>query len=156
MLILQAHGFERYEISAFCQPNKQAHHNLNYWLFGDYYGIGAGAHGKLTTATQAIMRTRKHRQPSDYLAKEKPYLAAIEQVGADDMVFEFMLNTSRLNQSIPLSLFSDRTNLNLDALLPKLILAQQKGLVTIDHDAWQVTPMGRRYTNDLQALFLPD
>ena len=157
LILLNAQGFERYEISAFCQPGKSARHNLNYWLFGDYYGIGAGAHGKLTAADgKSVWRTRKHRQPNDYLSASKPCLAAIEQVSPDDLVFEFMLNTTRLQQAISKSLFAERTGLDFNYLAPKLALAQIKGLIDIDDTHWRVTPLGRRYTNDLQALFLAD
>ncbi|CAM2853990.1 radical SAM family heme chaperone HemW [Legionella worsleiensis] len=152
--MLRDAGFERYEISAFAQPGKQARHNLNYWLFGDYLGIGAGAHGKITTIN-AIKRTRKHRQPKDYLNQDKPCLAHIEEVTGDDLLFEFMLNTTRLEQPIPLELFSQTTGLNINTLLPKLKIAQEKKLIILTDDHWQVSPLGRRFTNNLQALFLP-
>ncbi|KTD46382.1 radical SAM family heme chaperone HemW [Legionella quateirensis] len=152
--LLQESGYTRYEISAFSQPDKKARHNLNYWLFGDYLGIGAGAHGKITTA-HAILRTRKHRQPKDYLNQDKPYLAHIEEVTNEELLFEFMLNTTRLEQPIPLELFNQTTGLDLNLLLPKLKTAQDKNLIVLTHDHWQVSPLGRRFTNNLQALFLP-
>ena len=152
--LLKNAGFERYEISAFSKPNKQARHNLNYWLFGDYFGIGAGAHGKLTTP-EGIVRTRKHRQPKDYQNSTKPFLAGLDSVSNEELVFEFMLNTTRLEQPIPLDLFVTTTGLELTDLLPKLKLAQNKHLISINHTHWQVTELGRRYTNNLQALFLP-
>ena len=151
---LKDSGFTRYEISAFSKTNKQARHNLNYWLFGDYFGIGAGAHGKLTTP-KGILRTRKHRQPKDYQNPDKPFLAGLELVEGDELVFEFMLNTTRLEQAIPLALFPAATGLELNNLLPKLKLAQSKNLISLTDTDWQVTALGRRYTNDLQALFLP-
>ncbi|ARH01020.1 radical SAM family heme chaperone HemW [Legionella micdadei] len=153
--LLAAHGYQRYEISAFCKTEKFARHNLNYWLFGDYYGVGAGAHGKITEAGQ-VFRLKKHRQPNEYLHPEKSYLAAEEQVGADSLLFEFMLNTSRLEQAIPMSLFTERTGLPLSVLKPFLIKAAEIGLITMDDHFWQVTSFGRRYTNNLQAMFLPD
>ncbi len=154
---LAENGYQRYEISAFCKAGKFAQHNLNYWLFGDYYGIGAGAHGKITTTNTAqIFRTRKQRQPNDYLNPEKPFLAAKEQVGTDALLFEFMLNTTRLQQAIANSLFSETTGLAFTLLKPLLTKAANTGLITMDADSWQVTPLGRRYTNDLQAMFLPD
>ncbi|MBL7480271.1 radical SAM family heme chaperone HemW [Legionella bononiensis] len=152
--LLQKSGYTRYEISAFSQPDKKARHNLNYWLFGDYLGIGAGAHGKITTA-HSILRTRKHRQPKDYLNQDKPYLAHIEEVTNEELLFEFMLNTTRLEQPIPLELFNRTTGLDLNLLLPKLKTAQDKNLIVLNHDHWQVSPLGRRFTNNLQALFLP-
>jgi putative oxygen-independent coproporphyrinogen III oxidase len=151
---LKEAGFTRYEISAFSKPEKQARHNLNYWLFGDYFGIGAGAHGKITNA-KGIQRTRKHRQPKDYQNIDKPFLAGLEIIEGDELVFEFMLNTTRLEQAIPLEMFSNHTGLDLSFLLPKLKLAQQKNLISLSDTHWQVTPFGRRYTNNLQALFLP-
>lgn len=153
-LLLEEEGLKRYEISAFARTNKQSRHNLNYWLFGDYLGIGAGAHGKYTSP-KGIMRTRKHRQPSDYLNPNKPYLAAQEPVLAEDLIFEFMLNATRLDQPIPLNLFTKTTGLALDYLLPKLTLAIEKKLITLNMDHWQVSDLGRKYTNNLQELFLP-
>ncbi|HAT8666513.1 radical SAM family heme chaperone HemW [Legionella pneumophila] len=152
--LLHDSGYHRYEISAFSKPEKQARHNINYWLFGDYLGIGAGAHGKMTTPN-AIIRTRKHRQPKDYLDNEKPYLAACETITGKELLFEFMLNTTRLEQSIPLDLFTTATGLELNQLLPLLKLANKKQLINLTDTHWQVTPLGRQYTNDLQALFLP-
>jgi oxygen-independent coproporphyrinogen-3 oxidase len=152
--LLKEAGFNRYEISAFCQDNKKAQHNVNYWLFGDYLGIGAGAHGKLTDAGQ-IQRTRKHRLPKEYQNPDKPFLAQKELIEGEELVFEFMLNATRLEQAIPLALFSQRTGLAIDSLLPKLKRAQAKNLITLSDKEWQITALGRRYTNDLQALFLP-
>lgn len=155
LALLATHEFKRYEISAFCQQEKLARHNLNYWLFGDYYGIGAGAHGKISLG-QNIYRTRKQRQPTDYLALDKTFLVERELVTPDSLLFEFMLNTTRLEQAIPHALFSERTGLPFDHLHPLLAHAASKGLITLDDLFWQITPFGRRYTNDLQALFLPD
>lgn len=157
LAILNAHHYNRYEISAFSKQNKQAQHNLNYWLFGDYYGIGAGAHGKLTTPDlKQVYRTRKHRQPIDYLNSSKPYLAGIDEVNKHELLFEFMLNTTRLEQPIKKSLITERTGLPYSALEPLLQQAVDKGLVYFSETHWQITPFGRRYTNNLQEIFLPD
>ncbi len=157
LALLESQQYDRYEISAFCQAGKPARHNLNYWLFGDYYGIGAGAHGKWTSEDgKQVHRTRKYRQPADYLNPEKSFLAASEQVSANALVFEFMLNATRLQQPIAMALFTERTGLSIDYLMPGLSAAQTKGLITQDSAHWQITPFGRRYTNDLQALFLLD
>ncbi|MCW8417633.1 radical SAM family heme chaperone HemW [Fluoribacter dumoffii] len=153
LALLKKSGFERYEISAFAKPGRHARHNLNYWLFGDYLGIGAGAHGKITVENR-ILRTRKHRQPREYLDKNKPFLASIETVEAQDLLFEFMLNTTRLQQPISLDLFTQRTGLPFSYLLPKLKIAEHKKLIALTKTHWQVTSLGRRYTNDLQALYL--
>ena len=152
--LLRESGYLRYEISAFSQLKRQAAHNVNYWLFGDYLGIGAGAHGKLTHG-DTVQRTRKHRIPKRYQSLEKPFLAQLQTVAGDELIFEFMLNTTRLECAIPFSLFEQRTGLPLNRLLPKLEQARCRGLITLDDNAWQITRLGRRYTNDLQSLFLP-
>lgn len=156
LALLNAHNFERYEISAFCNKKRYAQHNINYWLFGDYLGIGAGAHGKLTQPnTNQVQRTRKQRQPKDYLDQNKPFMAEIKSVGNDDLLFEFMLNTTRLEQAIPFLLFTERTGIDFTVLEPKLREAETKGFITLHKNAWQVNPLGRQFTNDMQALFLP-
>lgn len=154
LALLDQHRYTRYEISAFCRDGKTAQHNLNYWLFGDYLGIGAGAHGKITSINGHVQRTRKHRQPADYLNPDKAYMAACEVVNDEDLIFEFMLNTTRLQQPIANTLFTERTGLDFRQLLPGLHLAAQKGLIRLEETCWQITPFGRRYTNDLQGLFL--
>lgn len=151
---LQNNAYERYEISAFCRDKHYARHNMNYWLFGDYYGIGAGAHGKLTDDEAQVFRTRKHRLPNEYLDPNKAYLAASEKPTVEDLLFEFMLNTTRLEQAIPYALFKERTGLSICLLEDRLKGAEQKGLIQLQAEGWQVTKLGRRYTNDLQALFL--
>ncbi|WP_115332475.1 radical SAM family heme chaperone HemW [Legionella busanensis] len=154
--LLSEQGLTRYEISAFSKHNKTARHNLNYWLFGDYYGIGAGAHGKLTFNTEPIIyRTQKYRQPKDYLDPDKVFLVGKEKVSAETLLFEFMLNTTRLQQPIPNNLFTERTGLSFNVLAAKLHEAESKGLIKLSKDFWQVSELGRRYTNNLQALFLP-
>lgn len=152
---LQTEGYERYEISAFSKPGKTSRHNLNYWLYGDYYGIGAGAHGKITLDDGTIYRTHKQRQPNDYLNKEKPFLAGNELILPKELPFEFMLNATRLECPIPYSLFTERTHLPFSHLQTKLNEAQAKGLIHQSETTWQVTDLGRRYTNNLQELFLP-
>ncbi len=154
--LLQKNRYTRYEISAFCRNEGVSRHNLNYWLFGDYYGIGAGAHGKLTTEhAQTIYRTKKHRQPNDYLNANKPCLIEVCEISPADQLFEFILNTSRLEQPIPYSLWIERTGLETDNLISGLKHAEQKGLVECHEAHWQITSFGRRFTNDLQLIFLP-
>lgn len=153
--LLAAKNYERYEISAFCQTKQQSQHNLNYWLFGDYLGIGAGAHGKIThPQTSEVIRTQKYRQPHDYLDPKKPFLASQTSIQADELLFEFMLNTTRLQQPIPFSLFHERTGLEFSSLMPKLKIAEEKGLILINKDHWIISELGRNFTNDLQCLFL--
>lgn len=154
--LLQKHRYTRYEISAFCRGEGASKHNLNYWLFGDYYGIGAGAHGKLSTEhAQSIYRTRKHRQPSDYLDSNKTCLTELSEISLADQLFEFILNTTRLEQPIPYTLWTQRTGLSMDNLLPGLKKAEQQGLIQCHKAHWQITPFGRRFTNNLQMIFLP-
>lgn len=153
--LLEKHHFKRYEISAFCRLDKTAKHNLNYWLFGDYFGIGAGAHGKITHEGR-VFRTRKQRQPNDYLNPNKIFLAGLDEVKQDELVFEFMLNATRLQQAIPHTLFTEKTGLHFDHLSSGLLKAQSKGLLQINEHDWQITTLGRRYTNNLQAIFLPE
>lgn len=153
--LLQKNAYQRYEISAFCKAGSQAKHNLNYWLFGDYYGIGAGAHGKISChLPNQVLRTEKYRQPKDYLNPDKAYLSKTTALDSDALIFEFMLNACRLEQAIAFDLFSQRTGLLIDHLMPLLKTAAAKGLIEIGPAAWQVTPLGRRFTNDLQAIFL--
>lgn len=154
--LLNKHGYKRYEISAFCKNNKTSKHNLNYWLFGDYFGIGAGAHGKITDKNGKIYRTRKSRQPKDYLDNNKPFLSEILEIDTDNLLFEFMLNTTRLQQPIQFDLFTQKTGLPFALLKDKLLAASQKNLIELNEDYWQITPFGRQYTNNLQALFLPE
>lgn len=154
---LADHGYLRYEISAFAKPQHHSQHNLNYWLFGDYLGIGAGAHGKMSNLqSQAVIRTCKYRQPNDYLHLEKPFRCSEERIEGFQLMFEFMLNTTRLQQAIPFSLFNERTGLAFSSLEPKLEEAKAKGFLELSSTHWQVTELGRRFTNDLQCLFLID
>lgn len=160
--LLATHGFKRYEISAFSRLGFESLHNLNYWQFGDYYGIGAGAHGKITLSDISknepvvrICRTRKQRQPHYYLSADKPFLAAQDFIDEQAVIFEFMLNTTRLQTPIPHTLWMMRTGLSWSKLYPLLIQAQQKKLLEINATHWQVSALGRRFTNDLQEIFLP-
>ncbi len=152
---LAAAGFTRYEISAFACDAQHAAHNLNYWLFGDYYGIGAGAHGKWTAADGTIFRTRKQRQPNEYLNPSKPRLAELLSLTADDAVLEYMLNTTRLTQAIAFEHFTERTHQPFARLQPGLATATAQGLVSCSKTHWQTTPLGLRFNNNLQGLFLP-
>ena len=152
---LAGHGLDRYETSAYSQPNFPARHNMNYWLFGDYLGIGAGAHGKITTPTE-IVRTQKMRQPSDFLDRTKPFLSQKTVIVEKERPFEFMINATRLMTAISFDLYHERTGLDLDSILPKLTRGQELGLVDIHDSSFQVTHRGRDFLNDLQSLFLTD
>ncbi len=150
-------GFERYEISAFARPGRRCRHNLNYWSYGDYLGIGAGAHGKLTLADGRILRSARCRHPKDYLERAGHAGAIVEQreVSPEERVFEYMLNRSRLVEGGSAADFSEYTGLEAGRLAPGLAKAEQLGLVRREGDAWQPTPRGFELLNELQALFLP-
>jgi oxygen-independent coproporphyrinogen-3 oxidase len=148
-------GYGQYEVSAFSQAGRQCRHNLNYWHFGDYIGIGAGAHAKLTLPDR-VLRQARYKQPKAYLdavAKGAP-VQEERSVGADELPFEFMLNALRLTDGFDLSLFTERTSLPLTAILPALERAEQKGLIQRDHVRLAPTLLGRRFLSDLQELFM--
>ena len=147
-------GFEQYEISAWCQPGHESRHNMNYWHFGDYIGIGAGAHGKLTLPAQGEVRRRiKQRHPKRYLAGDA--LAQDEAVSKADLAFEYFLNALRLRRGFSLRQFTQRTGLALADIAEPLQEAQRKGLLEERNGQFQPTPLGWRFSNDLQGLFLP-
>jgi putative oxygen-independent coproporphyrinogen III oxidase len=148
-------GYRHYETSAFAKPGREARHNLNYWTFGDYLGIGAGAHGKLSFADR-ILRQMRYRQPREYMEKAEAG-AAVQQeqaVAVDDVPFEFMMNALRLTGGFELPLFAERTGLSLHALRKELQEAESRGLVERDHLRLQPTLKGQRFLNDLLQIFL--
>ena len=156
---LSGAGYANYEISAWAQPGRESRHNLNYWRFGDYLGIGAGASGKITLpAEQAVLRSRRRRIPASWLraAADASFIAEAAPVPAEDLAFEFMLNRLRLAEPIPLADFRARTGLDDDALQPGLQHAVEAGLLERDGDALVRTERGARFLNDLQAMFLPE
>ncbi len=151
-------GYEQYEVSAFARPGRQCRHNRNYWEFGDYLGLGAGAHGKLTdAATGTVVRRRRVRHPGDYLAAAgtAAAVAGEETVRAPDLVFEFMLNALRLTAGFPAALFTERTGLPLEAARPALEAGRSRGWLETDGERIRPTATGRRFLDDLAALFLP-
>lgn len=151
-------GFDNYEVSAWSRPGRRAVHNLNYWRFGDYLGIGAGAAGKITLpAEHQVLRTRRRKIPQSWLAAagQGTFIAAAEAVPAADLAFEYMLNRTRLAEPIPLAEFEARTGLKPSALEPGLSRALELGLLAREDDRLVRTERGTRYLNDLQALFLP-
>jgi oxygen-independent coproporphyrinogen-3 oxidase len=162
---LAAAGYEHYETSAFAraasrQPpaaslDRRCRHNLNYWLFGDYLGIGAGAHGKLSFPDH-VVREARVKHPERYLeaAEQGNPVAERRRVGADELPFEFMMNALRLCGGFPVALFEERTGLPLTAALPGLEEAERRGLIERDHARIAPTALGRRFLNDLLQLFL--
>lgn len=150
-------GFASYEVSAWARPGHQCRHNLNYWRFGDYLGIGAGAHGKVTLpAEERILRRWKHKHPTRYLETA----ATSERIGGDEDIspaqrpFEYMLNVLRLVDGVPASDFEARTGLPLDQLQGPLEEARNRGWLVADSRRIQPTELGRRFTNDVISLFL--
>ena len=150
---LAAAGFEHYETSAFARPGEQCRHNLNYWTFGDYLGIGAGAHGKLSFHDR-IERQARPKHPRAYLAAPGPEAAETRVLSRDDRVFEFMMNALRLTAGFDLALFSARTGLNAAVLGAGLAEAEARGLITRDLHHVRPTERGRRYLNELLQIFL--
>jgi oxygen-independent coproporphyrinogen-3 oxidase len=146
-------GYRQYEVSAYARAGDQCRHNLNYWQFGDYLGIGAGAHGKLTQAGRRVVRRWKARHPREYLRSAgTPGATAGEQVLAEaDLRLEFMLNALRLVDGVEPRLFAERTGLDLASIDRPLQRARQLGL--LEADALRPTEFGRRFLNDLVNLF---
>jgi len=153
---LAAAGFEHYETSAFARPGQRCQHNLNYWHFGDYLGIGAGAHGKISGPAGIVRETRR-KHPREYLdaAAQGDFVQQRSAIGSEQWPVEFMMNALRLCQGFPLRLFEERTGLPAATLAPLLLQAQRRGLLAID--AGQVVPtlQGQRFLNDLLQLFIP-
>nr|WP_206013401.1 radical SAM family heme chaperone HemW [Pseudoalteromonas sp. Z9A6] len=153
-LLAQA-GYVQYEISGYAKPGYQCQHNLNYWRFGDYLGIGCGAHGKVTDAnTGLITRTEKVKHPRGYMDLIKPYMYKSWRVEQDDLAFEFFMNRFRLVESCPINDFNKLTTLPLQSQQSALNQAINKGLLTQIDSHWQVTLKGHRFLNDLLELFV--
>lgn len=157
--LLAEAGYAQYEISAYARPGRQCAHNLNYWRFGDYLGIGAGAHGKLTLgAEQAILRRWKIKHPAEYLAKA----GAASAIGGDERIslerrpFDFMLNALRLNEGFSLAGFEATTGLPRAAIAAELAVAADRGWLSNDGERVVPSELGRRFANDVIELFLPD
>jgi oxygen-independent coproporphyrinogen-3 oxidase len=150
-------GYRHYETSAFALPGRQARHNMNYWTFADYLGIGAGAHSKISFPGR-IARQARYKQPKQYMESAAAGNAIQEQhdVAADEIGFEFMMNALRLSGGFPLALFEERAGLPLTAVLAPLNVAEQRGLIVRDHQRVTPTALGRRFLNDLLQIFLPE
>ncbi|PIQ43634.1 MAG: YggW family oxidoreductase [Gammaproteobacteria bacterium CG11_big_fil_rev_8_21_14_0_20_46_22] len=151
LALLNSEGFERYEISAYTRGNNPSQHNLNYWEFGDYIGIGAGAHGKLTTEA-GIFRHQKKRSPKDYLADQTAI--NVTQIDESERPVEFMMNALRLSDGVLLSTFTERTGLALDALEPALSHAQNQGWLIIKDGKLRCTELGQRFLNECLVGFM--
>ena len=152
-----AAGYQHYEVSAYAQPGRQARHNLNYWEFGDYLGIGAGAHSKLSFPHR-VLRQARYKQPASFIEAAKRGNAVHEEreIGRDEMGFEFMLNTLRLTGGFNPNLFGERTGMSINAIDKALDAAEAKGLIYRDFKLIKPTELGQRFLNDLQEMFLSD
>ena len=150
-----AGGYERYEVSAYAKPHRQCKHNLNYWRFGDYLGIGAGAHSKLSFAHR-IVRQARYKHPATFIEQARAGMPVQEEheVSAHDLPFEFMLNALRLVEGFPVHRFIERTGLPMTSIEPALQEAERRGLIERTYEKIAPTPLGQRFLNDLQALFL--
>ncbi len=149
-------GYVQYEVSAYARPGKRCRHNLNYWLFGDYLGIGAGAHGKLSVELpRRILRTVKPKQPREYLEQiRRAGSGESSPIAAADLPFEFMLNALRLNEGFTVRDFRRRTGLEMASVERKLAEGEARGLLVRRADGWHPSELGRRFLNDLQVSFL--
>lgn len=152
--VLQSAGLMQYEISAYSQPEFTCQHNINYWEFGDYIGVGAGAHGKITQDS-TVTRYEKYRHPKEYLSAESSYRVKTENIQQAQLPFEFMLNALRLKKLVLAPLFQQRTGLSFADMSAPLELAKQKGLIELQPQQIIVTDLGYRFLNDLIELFLP-
>ena len=148
-------GFEHYEVSAYAQPGRRGRHNMNYWEFGDYLGIGAGAHSKLSFPHR-ILRQARFKQPESYIkaAQAGNPVQEEHEITRADMGFEFMLNTMRLTEGFSPNLFGERTGMGINAIEAPLNAAEAKGLIYRDHMVIRPTELGQRFLNDLQQMFL--
>jgi len=153
---LEAAGYVHYETSAWARPGRECRHNLNYWRFGDYLGIGAGAHSKLSFPDR-VTRSARWKQPKEYLERvgEGRPLQESREVGREDIVFEFMMNALRLTEGFPVAMLAERTGLQIALAEKPLRQAEARGLIVRSHERIAPSALGRRFLNDLLQLFLP-
>jgi len=150
--LLAESGYEHYETSAFAKPRQRCRHNLNYWEFGDYLGIGAGAHGKVSFPDR-VTRHERIKQPKQYLSASRT-LTSETTVPASELPFEFMLNVLRLVEGFPIELFCQRTGLPIITIQSRLEKAESDGLIERNLKHIRPTERGQRFVNDLLELFL--
>ncbi|PSU74412.1 YggW family oxidoreductase [Photobacterium phosphoreum] len=154
--LLTAAGYQQYEISGYSKVGKQCQHNLNYWRFGDYLGIGCGAHGKISFDDGRIIRTVKVKHPRGYLHADKPYLSEQISVADSERPFEFFMNRFRLLEACPKQDFIDRTGLPLTTIEANIDWAIEQNYLHDNGDHWQITEHGKLFLNDLLAAFVED
>ena len=152
--LLAEHGYAQYEVSAYAQAGRPARHNLNYWSFGDFIGIGAGAHGKLSHPDGRIVRTWKTRLPKDYLNPAKSFQAGEKSLSNEEMPFEFLMNALRLTAGVESRLYPERTGLSLETLAEGRREAEQSGLLQVEPSRLAATERGQLFLNDLLQQFL--
>jgi oxygen-independent coproporphyrinogen-3 oxidase len=153
---LHENGYSQYEISAYSTPGRQSHHNLNYWRFGDYLGVGAGAHGKITHPENGtIVRTAKTRLPQDYLDRKDNWLATRSPIDSELLPLEFMMNALRLVNGVERDIFMQRTGLDFSLIEQRWRKLEQQGLVAGDSRRLSTTPTGLRFLNQVLETFMP-
>ncbi|AIY66066.1 radical SAM family heme chaperone HemW [Pseudoalteromonas piratica] len=153
--LLSDAGYQQYEISGYAKPGFQCQHNLNYWRFGDYLGIGCGAHGKITDLTSnKIVRTVKVKHPKGYMDLTRPYLFDSWHVEKDELPFEYFMNRLRLQETFNINEFVDLTGLPISEVHSNLNQAVNAGLMQQNEEIWHVTAKGHRFLNDLLQLFV--
>lgn len=153
--LLAENHYKQYEISAYSKEHYQCRHNNNYWEFGDYIGIGAGAHSKITNPEKkTIMRCWKVKNPRDYLNPKKSFIAEEKIVPKNEIAFEFMLNALRLYKRIPIKLFNERTGLSIETILEKIKIAEENKLINFNKNTFCTTNRGKRFLNDLLEIFI--
>jgi len=153
--LLQTTGFHQYEVSAYSKMNRECLHNKNYWEFGDYLGIGAGAHSKMTQHdTNEVIRFSQVRHPKDYLDANKRKRLETTVITEHDIIFEFMLNALRLTNGFPTNLFTERTGLPLSRIQTVLSAAIERGLLLQDENYLRPSTLGKKFLNDLTMMFL--
>ncbi len=158
--LLAEQGFIQYEVSAYAQAHAQCQHNLNYWQFGDYVGIGAGAHGKISRyrddhhAGLHVQRSLRHKHPQNYLHTSADQRVDYTDIMPETLTFEFMLNALRLKEGVPISFFTERTGLIVDHIMPTVIQLQQEQLLAEHPQRLQATPLGYLYLNQVIARFM--
>ncbi len=160
-VLLQQAGFHQYEISAYTQPHKNSRHNFNYWRFGDYIGIGAGAHGKLTQLDSHgklhIERRNKARQPQHYLDYQQRitgFVAGSQQLSVEQLPLEFVMNALRLTEGVDINVFQQTTGLAVSALEPQRQQLIARGLLLADPQRLQTTALGQRFLNEVLSIFM--
>ena len=150
MTLLAKQDYKQYEVSAFTNNGKMSLHNLNYWSFGDYIGIGAGAHGKITLSDNQIIRTKKIKMPETYMTQRRKL---IKPIVISELATEFMMNALRLKNGVPIDYFEKRTGRTYEEIEQKLLDLQSKGLIALDKKRLQTSELGYRFLNSILEKF---